>query len=208
MRIPQGLPSGDSPEAVGARRLLILLGPAFNAPDGSCLADDHLALAGALALAHDDVTGAFANAFADSAAALLSELEAEYGLTDGSAFTIADRQVRLVAKIRAAFSGSPQDILSAVRQLVPGATLQETSAAELRASEPDGSPYLATTLRRVFRFTVALGDVADDPIKPTMVRALLEAMKPAHAGYLLVHESGGFFTDNPASLTDRTTLGH
>lgn len=195
----QVLPTEQSLAGDFARQLAMLLGPAYAPSDSSRIGQDLLALGGALAGAHATNLAALNEAFADTAVQLLSELEAEHGLQVRPDLTTPQRQARLVAKIRAAFSGTPQDMLTAVRTLAPEATILETRAADVAGPDLERR-------RAVFRFavTLSLAHLLDANIVGQL-RAILDQMKPAHTGYTL-GLSIGFFCDDPNSLTDATLL--
>lgn len=201
----QGLPTEDTTAGELARQLGTLLGTAYHAPDNTRNAADLLALGGGLADARETNTDALDEAFADTATALLAELEELYGLPVRTDLTTAQRQTRLVAKVRAKFAGTVQDIRSAVRALDPTATVEEIDAALVAAAEPDPA-RLAATRRNVFRFVVivALATYLDVYLF-AQIRAVLEQQKPAHTTYTIA-TGVGFKFDDADSLFDRQVL--
>jgi uncharacterized protein YmfQ (DUF2313 family) len=177
-----------------ARQLATLLG--LNAPDGSLNAADLLALGGALADTRSVLLDALDEAFPDTAWDLLSEWEAMLGLPVQPELPKPVRQARLVAKVRARFSGTPQDILASVKVLAPEATLVETTAAQAAASAP----------LNVYRFVILIAlATAANQVTYQQIRALVEQMKPAHT-HGAVSVRIGFRCDDPQSLTDRDCL--
>lgn len=196
--LPHALPTEASAAGDQARRYARALGPAYQAPDGSANAAEFLALGQGLADQRATVARCLDQAFVDTATDLLDELEEEYGLTRRHDLPDADRQARLLAKVRAARAGSPQDLLRAVHAIDPTATLSETTIA---AATAGGYP------RGVFRFAVVVAAATHaDAAKLAQVRALIEQMKPAYTqGCAVVHV--GFFTDDANSRVDRDALG-
>ena len=191
------LPTEVSPAGDVARRLARWLGPAFRAVDGSNLAASLLALGGALAGGRTTLLAAVSEAFPDTAVQCLSEWEAYLGLTDGGALVTADRQARLVAKLRAGFSSSVPDIVTALQAIASEATIAECAAWQVPAAP-----------RQVFNFAVIL-TVADtqDPVLVAQIADVLSAMESAHTGFTITN-SVGFLTDDDTtpSWTDLTVL--
>lgn len=191
------LPAEDSPAGVFARGLAVLLGPAFQATPGGPVEALLLGLGDGLAAAHATNTGALDEALADSATALLAEWERMYGLPTRPDLTTAARRDRLVAAVRAARAGTPQDVLTAVRRLDPTATIVETTAAAVALTNP----------RNVFRFVVVLAAAvwADTELRAAIER-LVDRMKPAHTGFGTT-VTAVFKCDDSDSLCDRDVLG-
>lgn len=189
----QQYPTEQSLAGDFARQLATLLGPAYQPADGTRIGADLLALGGALAGARNTNLSALNEAFADTAVQLLSELESELGLQVRPDLTTAQRQSRLVAKIRAGFSGSPQDILTALRTIAPEATITETAIADAISS---GQPL------NVFLFVVTISSAhrLDANVYGQIV-SILETMKPAHVGYTIVTNRPFYLDISPLDLT-------
>jgi hypothetical protein len=180
-----GQPTEVSAAGDLARQLATILGPAYQAPDGSNNAAELLALGGALAAARDQLKRALDQAFVDTATDLLPELEAEYGLPVQPELSTTARQARLLAKVRAARAGSPQSILLAVRAEDPTATLAAENTPTTAAA--DGYP------RGVFVWAVICAtSVFDDPVKLARVKALVAQMAPAHTRGDVAASAGDF----------------
>lgn len=200
MNLNQALPSEATDDGDLARQLLEILGPAYQAPDGSNNAADFLSLGGALADVRAVLRDALAEAFADTAWDLLSELETIYGLPVRTDLSQTDRQARLVAKIRAARAGSPQDIKRAVGAINPTVTVHENT------------PTIATTAgypRGVFLFAVRLAvTVWNNPSLRAQIDALCRQMQPTHTNHSL-HTNDpavGFRCNDPNSLVGRDAV--
>lgn len=191
--VHQALPGESGRPGDLARQLLRLLGPAWQAPDGSVTAVDMLALGDALDALLDSLEGALDEAFPDTVTEMLDEWEAALALPSLPSQSVATRRTAILAATRAGFAGSPQAILAAIQTLVPGATLLEPYA-------PQPDP------RRVFRLFVGLGSSYDDIETRTRVSAVLVRMQPAYAGHTLV-SSTNFKCDDSLSLCDRDVLG-
>jgi hypothetical protein len=158
---------------------------------------------------------AIREAFVDTAVALLTELEVEYGLQVRTDLSIAARQNRLLAKLRAKFSGTPQDINTSVALLPSSYKLVEIAATAITPSEYGGSPitpYYRNTMN--FNIVVAAGDFTyAGALGLTMqsMETVLEQMKPAQTSYVITTNdvssvNGGFVTSNSFSLTDRNVI--
>jgi uncharacterized protein YmfQ (DUF2313 family) len=193
---PLALPTEASDAGDAARRLATLVGPAVQAPEGSAAAADYYALGQALVDARATNNASLDEAFADTATQLLSELEAQYGLTPRPDMALADRRARLVAKIRAARAGTPNSILTAVHAIDPTAVLYENTAADVAATNPRGVFIWALQIAEATYF---------DAEKRRSILAIVEQMKPAYTqGNTCV--TVGFLTDDDESLTDRDVL--
>jgi len=196
--IIQPLPTRLGDAAVLARQLLRLLGPAYPAPDSSASAADALALGAALALGRATNAASLAEAFPDTASALLSEWETMLGLpVSAGTLTTAQRQERLLARWRTRFAGTPNAILSAVAPLngsgIP--TLRETLARESHANPP-----------RVFAFTLRTEIPITKPAHAPIIAAV-GIMKPAHTKAQFTDtQMLGFFLGNPNSLLGNTVF--
>lgn len=202
---PQALPSTDSAAATIARRILVLKGPAIQAPDGSLNAADALALGAILETARETLAAARAQAFVCDATYMLSELEALYGLSVDASVPDATRQARLLAFVRAAISGVPASIEAAVAALSGTCTVVETNIVAVMASDPTPD---ADTARGVFQFAVVVPlAVASSAPQVAQITAVVDRMKPAHTSFAVTNQTTGFLTDSPTSLTDVTVLG-
>jgi hypothetical protein len=189
----QVLPTEQSQAGDFARLLAIAVGPAYNAGPGTKTGADFLALGDALAGAYNTNLASLAECFADTAVQMLPEWEAMLGLQVRPDLTTAQRQTRLVAKIRAAFSGSPQDILTALRTVAPEVTITEILAADAISS---GNPC------NVFKFIVFISTLhINDANISKQVIDILEQMKPAHTSYSIVSSRPFFLDISPMDLT-------
>lgn len=196
----QPLPTTAGDAGDFARRLLRLLGPAYSAPDGSQNAADALGIGGALAASQDTNTESLDEAFPNTAVSLLNEWEAMLGLPVGQGgATQAQRQAALLARWRTRFAGTPEAIAIALAPLNGGErpTFRETLWSECTANPA-----------WVFVFTVRIAQATrDNPALLASVRAVIDAMKPAHAGYqITTTQTGGFFCNQATSLTNNTVL--
>lgn len=203
-------PTEDSADGAWARRLAEALGTALQASDGTAAAADLLALGGALADIEQARRDLADEAFADSAYDLLAELERAYGLPVQPERSAADRRTDLLAKIRAARAGTPDEILRAVRTIDGTATITENTPATVPREADVAVPPTAGAERQVFRWAVRLAvAVWSDTTKRARIAALCEQMKPAHTAVTLHTNSttDGFRFDDSASLFDRDALG-
>jgi uncharacterized protein YmfQ (DUF2313 family) len=205
MNFPQGRPSEVSNDGDFARHLATLLGPAYQAQDGTNNAADFLALGGAMADVRAILQDIVAEMFVNTAYDLLSELEADYGLPVHPELAASERQANLLAKVRAARGGTPQRLLTALSVVAPEATITENDVTTV-PREPDGATYQSAS-RGVFLFAVTVAVATwNNAAKRAQLVALLDAMKPAHTAYNIVTRVG-FRTDDVQSLTDRDALG-
>ncbi len=192
----QYLPTEISASGTIARRVLRAMGTSVNAPDTSSNAAEALAFADAVADIYSDLLIATNQAFADTASVLMSELESSYGLTVRTDLPIRDRQVRLLAKIRAARAGTPQSILIMIAPYLATAVIYENTSAAVAATNPAG----------VFIFAVLVTVATfNDPNALAALRALIEQMKPTHTKGSITTRIG-FRCDDPDSLLDRDVL--
>lgn len=200
------LPSEDSPAGQFARRLARLLGPAFraqydatlNGATGTNLGAALMGLGDALAAVQATLRQAVSEAFPDTALLLLDEWETAVGLPVRPDLAATVRQARIVAKRRQFRGGTPQGLA----RMLDAVTTAPVTIVETRAADVTAAP------RNVFlaAIVLSLADAADATLT-TQLAALVEASKPAHTSYVLTNQVG-FFTDDPASLTDLTVLGH
>ena len=180
------------------RQLARLRGPAFPSPDGSPNAGDVLTLGAELALSRALTIATLGEAFPDSVTTMLSEWETMLGLPNGASLTDDDRRLRLLARYRTRFAGTPQAILSALTPISPGAkpTLRETLAIDSHANPA-----------RAFAFTVRTDiDPNSSAIAPLV--DIVGVMKPAHTMAVFTNKSltAGFFCNQANSLTNNTVL--
>lgn len=192
MQNRQALPTEAGAAGDTARRLARAIGPVVQPANGTRIAADLLALGGSIADGRSTLRTAIAQASADAATDLLGELERIYGLAlERTDLSMAARQTRLLAKLRATRGGSPQSILLAVRSIDPTATVTEFTAAQN-----------TTYPRGVFHFVLALAPaVFSNDEQRAQIEQLVAQMKPAHTGCSIV-PSDAFLTDDPNSLTD------
>lgn len=190
-------PSENSDAGRIARRLARLIGTSRDFSDTTVEGSNALSMGQALDTAADAMASAIAQGFAGEATVLLSELEAEYGLGDGAGLSTADRQARLLAKVRAARAGTPQEIKRAISAFDSSVTVIENIWSDVASTDPAA----------VYRFGVLIATVTyADPNLLARIRATIEQMKPAHTQGV-VGTASKFKTDDPNSLTDRDLLG-
>lgn len=199
---PNAQPSEQSEAGDAARRLAQLLGPVVQPAEGTAIACELYALGQALADALGTSQRALDQAFADAATVMLPELERSVGLPVRPDLTDAERQARLVAKVRQARGAQPARISRAARALTGGlaatAVVFESSVASIQSV---GGPA-----DRVYLWALVIpASIYTQPQLLAAITALLEAMKPAHTKFN-VGTRFGFRTDDPDSLTDRDVL--
>ena len=170
-RFSQSTPQESGRAGDLARALLALLGPAWQAPDGSVSEAQFLAEGDALDAALDALDEAIAQAYPGEASSELAAWERVLYLPTDELQSTATRQAAALARVRGTLSGSPDDLLAAVQTLVPGASLREWDATEAAASG---------NARNVFTLRVSLGASYGDSETESKVTALLAAAKPAH----------------------------
>src|SRR5574343_1099861 len=119
--VPQALPTQSADlraiTVAIARQMLSSVVSGWQAPNGSDNAADALALAASFADLRAELFNVWAQAFVSSATrvnGLLSEWETLLAIPVNKPLSDADRQARLVAFMRSAIAGTPQDIESAV----------------------------------------------------------------------------------------------
>lgn len=194
----QPLPTEDSAGADAARRLLVALGPAYPAPDGSHNAVEAKAMGDALADVIATLDTALDQAFPATATVMLGELETLHGLTVRPDLAIVDRQIRLLAEIRANRGGTPQSILQAVRVIDPTVALFEVTTAMATAA---GVPTA------VFNFGVLVTAATfANPGLLAAIQSIVAKLSPTHT-HGSVGTRAGFLCDDPGSLCDRDLLG-
>lgn len=178
-----------------ARELAQILGTAYQPVNGSFIAADLTSLGGALAMIRATSLRSIDQAFVDAALDQLTELEREYGLSNRTDLSTADRRTRLAAKVRAYIAGTAQNVDNAA------------SAYDAIAKVWENAPQAgANSVRAPFQFGVTMSDaVYDSPEKNAAIVALIEQMKPAHTRGNLGTKKG-FYTNEATSLTNRTLL--
>ena len=180
------------------RQLARLRGPAFPSPDGSPNAGDVLTLGAELALSRALTLATLAEAFPDSVTTMLSEWETMLGLPNGASLTDDARRLRLLARYRTRFAGTPQAILSALTPLNGNVapTMRETLAIDSHANPS-----------RAFAFTVRT-DIDPNTAAIAPLVDIVGVMKPAHTLAAFTDRSltAGFFCNDPDSLTNNTVL--
>lgn len=197
----QALPSGTTDADKIARSLARLRGPEIQPADGTLVAEDLRTQGAALATARATVRRAIAQAHPSTATDLLPELEAEYGLPDGTGLSTAERQVRLLAKHRARGDGSLLAIARTVRTLLPAAELVTIAAADVALTDPDA----------VFNLVLLVSlEALDDAALLAQLDALLAQQLTAHASWTWGRgdeaEIDPFLTDDPESLVEIDVL--
>lgn len=166
------LPEGSAPArtAAFARSLLRLVGTGYQAAPGSMVEGDFLTYGEALARSQETVARAIAQGHMRTATDILSELEAEYGLPDGSAFAVEERQRNLLLKYRARSWPAPTAVLNTVRVLAAEALLTTNTSDQV-----DGTDSSA-----VFRFALLMSQThLDDALLMEMLEASLAAQVSA-----------------------------
>jgi hypothetical protein len=144
--VSQAVPTEESPGGDIARRLAAALGTAWQAGDTTHNAALLLAIGDAFADLYADQDIATNQAFVNTATVMLSELEERYGLTVRIDMSTADRQTRLLSKVRAARAGTPQGIERSITPYDPTVTVAENLSSDplprrserrLRVRSPD-----------------------------------------------------------------------
>lgn len=166
------LPSGTTDADRLARVLARHLGSGVRPADGTLVAEDLRVQGQALADRRATVRRAVAQSHPGTATDLLSDLEDEYGLPNGTGLPIADRQVRLLAKYRSRADGSLAAIAITVWTILPAATLVTLASQDVAHGDPAG----------VFALVILLAD-ADffSTAKLAQLDALLIDQLTAHA---------------------------
>ncbi len=170
-RVPQAVPSLSGRPGDLARMLARLLGPAWQAPDGSVNAAQFSAEGDAIDGVLDTLDSAADQAYPSSASDSLEDWERVLYLHVDPLATTATRQANALAATRGTLSGSPEDLLATVQTLVPSATLREYTASEAAVLGDE---------RLVFTLRVALGASYGDAEVESRIRTLLRPAMPAH----------------------------
>jgi hypothetical protein len=194
--VSQAVPTEESPGGDIARRLAAALGTAWQAGDTTHNAALLLAIGDAFADLYADQDIATNQAFVNTATVMLSELEERYGLTVRIDMSTADRQTRLLSKVRAARAGTPQGIERSITPYDPTVTVAENLSSDPLLGDPRG----------VYVFAVQIAaSVFSDPTKLAAIRDAVEQLKVAYTlGNVCTRT--GFRCDDPLSLTDRDVL--
>lgn len=182
-----------SPYTEYARQLAQVLGTAYQPADGSFIADDLRTLGKGLYDADATLTRAINEAFPDTAVDMLTEWETRLGLPVDTTLAVATRQANLLAKYRAVFGSSVQRMNAAIQTIDATAQLVEWSIMQIYANEPSAWIWAASTRRLVVQFNVTVSAATfDNPAVKARIAALVEQMKPAHTGYVIVTSTAGF----------------
>ena len=194
--VPQGRPSESGRPGDLARLLARLLGPAWQAGDGSTTAAEMLAEGDALDDATTQLELAHAQAFAAEATVSLEDWERVLDLPLDVLSTTTTRRALVVARLRGTLSGAPEDLLAAVQSLVPGATVRERTTTDAAA---------LGSAREVFRLRFALGASYTDAELVAKVGAILRAALPAHATHDVgPYEYDALLVEDGDELADET----
>lgn len=200
MRPARTFPTESSRAGDFARQIAFGLGTAYNHSDGTVNSADALAEGDALSASRAQVVTALDQAFVSSATVLLDEWEERYGLPIRHDMTNAERQARLLAKVRAGRRGSPQGIRLALQPIAGSTTVLENQLTAVPIA-PDG------IRRGQWHFGVLVSaSVFSNVQTMAQVRATLDQIKPAHTRYA-VGVGVPFRVDDPGSLLDRDLLG-
>lgn len=203
-RVPHAVPSHAGRAGDLTRLLARLLGPAWQAPDGSINAAQFSAEGDALDASLDELDDAASEGYPGEATATLEDWERVLYLPADPIATTATRRARSLAAMRGTLSGSPQDLETAAQTIVPGATLRERTVTEATA---EGEPRL------VFLLRFAIGASAGDTEIESRLRALLAPAIPAHCSLefaateydVLITESGEeLLTESGDEITTET----
>lgn len=195
------LPSGTTDADRFARALATLRGPEITAADGSLVAEDLREQGQLLADGRARVLLAVAQAHPGRATELLSELESEYGLPDGTSLPTATRQQRLLAKYRARGAGDRPSLLRTARTVAAEAQIVSIALDDVNDTDPNA----------VFRFVVLLTEAHwnDESLKATL-DALLAQQVTGHVDWVLTVGDGpdldAFLCDDAESECDRDVL--
>lgn len=168
------LPTGSTDADRFARSLALLIGPSITAVDGSLVAEDLRVLGGMLARARSRVLLAVAQSHPSSASELLDELEEEYGLPRGASLSTADRQARLLAKVRSRNAGTLPALLITVQTLATEAELLTISWDLVAGTDPTAVHRFVMLVSSAHRTNTTLLATLD---------ALLASQAPAHVSW-------------------------
>lgn len=171
-RVPQALPSTTGDGADFGRMLARLLGPAWQAPDASVNAAQFLAEGDAIAALADTLARSLSQCLASEATVSLGEWERALYLPVDTLAETSDRSATVLGRVRGTLSGSPVDLLSAIKTVLVTAELRERTTTDAVAL---GLP------RIVFLMRIALGSSFADTELTERIRAVILAAKPAHS---------------------------
>lgn len=190
------LPSGTTEADRFARSLALLRGPEVSAADGTLAAEDLRVLGQLLADGRASVLRAVAQAHPRTATDLLPDLEAEYGLPDGSLLPTSERQRRLAAKYLSRAGSSYTAVLATLRVLAPEVVLITIPAADVARTDPTA----------VYRLVILVStEHAGGDALLTEVDQLLAAQTDSSEEWS-VGDRLGFRCDDPSSGCDLTLL--
>ena len=99
--LPDASTTGRPATLAIARQMLRVIGAGWQAPQDSLTAADALAFGASLDDARLMLLDLLNQAFANTVTSMIAEWEAAYGLLPDSSLTLADRQARLLAFMRA-----------------------------------------------------------------------------------------------------------
>lgn len=173
-RVLQAVPSTTGRPGDLARMIARLLGPAWQAADGTVNAAQFVAEGDTLDAVLDTLDSAAAQCIPSEATTALEDWERVLYLPLDPLATDAERQAQTLAATRGTLSGAPEDLLAAIQTVVPGASIRERTTTDATA---------LGSAREVFRVRVALGSSYGDAEIEGRVGALLRAALPAHATY-------------------------
>lgn len=213
----QALPTDATDTGRYARALARLRGPEIQAPDGSRMAADLLALGGTLAALRATVLRAIEQAHPGAATDLLAALEEQYGLPSGAALPLSQRQARLLAKVRARGRGTLQALGVTARTVTAEAVLYEISWRDITGIPDDGTTNLTDAdlagpdTNAVFDIVLLVSAATwANGARVTQLDALFAQQAPAHVLWATAVGDGpdldAFRCDDPNSLVERDVL--
>lgn len=192
----QPLPSGTTDADRFARSLALLRGPEIQPADGTLVAEELRVLGQLLADGRATILRAVAQAHPRTATDLLPDLEAEYGLPDGSLLPTAERQRRLAAKYLSRAGSSYTAVLATLRALAPEVVLVTIPTAAVEDTDP-------TAVYRLVILVDTERTLSDSFLAELdqLLAAQAEAAEDWSVGDRL-----GFYCDDATSLCDVTLL--
>lgn len=201
MHLRLSAPTEDSAAGTAARRLARLVGTAVRAANATVGALLYLGLGDGLASAEATLERALRDAFADTAVDTLGAWETALGLPVRDNVSIEVRRRDLVAKLRAAISGTATNILRTVRVYAAEAQIVAVGASMVAGTDP----------RAVFRFVLLLSETHwNDTALRAQLDQLLAQQVTSHVGWIHTVGAGPdldpFRCDDPDSLCDRDVL--
>jgi len=192
----QPLPSGTTDADRFARALALLRGAEIQPADGTLVAEDLRVLGQLLADGRASVLRAVAQAHPRTATDLLPDLEAEYGLPNGSLLPLAERQRRLAAKYLSRAGSSYTAVLATLRILAPEVVLVTIPTATVADTDP-------TAVYRLVVLVDTARTLSDSFLAE--IDQLLAAQAEASEDWA-VGDRLGFYCDDPSSGCDLTLL--